>query len=243
MELSGAKSNRINPEDRTEIEYVLTEHDLEYPLDYRESEEDLFPAKINAASVVSHGIALRLEKLAADLVQDLNSYPVDNKITLSSSDKFVNPDSIPFVIFNNAVEAVRRKIAVRPNVCVIGASVFASLKEHPAVLDRIKYTQHAVITIDLLKALLNFEQLYVGDAVYVDDAGNQPDIWSDNVILAYIPPQNSDISRSYYEPSFSYTLRKKNKPVMDSYDEQGKVLIVRNTDIFIPKIVGADAGT
>ena len=237
-----AKSNRINPEDRTEIEYVLTEHDLEYPLDYRESEEDIFPAKINATSVVAHGIALRLEKLAADLVQDLNSYPAGNKITLSSSDKFDNPASNPFVIFNNAIESVRRKIAVRPNVCIIGASAFASLKEHPAVLDRIKYTQHAVITVDLLKALLNFEQLFVGDAVYVDDAGNQPDIWSDNVILAYVPPRLSDISRSYYEPSFAYTLRKKNMPVMDSYDEQGKLLVIRNTDIFIPKIVGADAG-
>lgn len=39
-----------------------------------------------------------------------------------------------------------------------------------------------------------------------------------------------------------YTLRKKNNPMIDTYSEAGKVQIVRNTDIFIPKIVGSDAG-
>ena len=34
-----ARSNRINPEDRTEIDFVLTEHDLEYPIDYREAQD------------------------------------------------------------------------------------------------------------------------------------------------------------------------------------------------------------
>ncbi len=31
-------------------------------------------------------------------------------------------------------------------------------------------------------------------------------------------------------------------PLIDVYDENGKVEIVRNTDIFIPKVVGAEAG-
>jgi hypothetical protein len=31
-------------------------------------------------------------------------------------------------------------------------------------------------------------------------------------------------------------------PVIDTYTENGKVLLVRNTDIFVSKIVGSDAG-
>jgi len=93
-----------------------------------------------------------------------------------------------------------------------------------------------------LKALLNFETLVVGDAVYADDAGTFSDVWSDNVILAYVPNSLSNIPRSFYEPSFGYTLRKKSMPVIDTYSESGKVLIVRNTDIFVSKIVGSDAG-
>ena len=177
-----AKSNRINPENRTEIDFVLTEHDLEYPIDYREQDEDIFPSRLHATTVVTDGISLRLEKMAADVVQDLTTFPTGNKITLSSSDKFTNTSSNPFTIFETAKEAIRGKIAQRPNVCVIGASAYSALKEHPAVLDRIKYTQSAVITPEILRQLLDFEQLYIGDSVYATDAGAFQDIWKDNVV-------------------------------------------------------------
>ena len=237
-----AKSNRISPENRDEIDYVLTEHDLEYPIDYRELEEDILPLRLHATTVVTDGISLRLEKLAADIVQDLTTYPTGNKVTLGAGDKFTNTSSNPFTIFETAKEAVRGKIAQRPNVCIVGASAYSALKEHPAVLDRIKYTQSAVVTVDLLRQLLDFDELYIGDSVYASDAGVFSDIWSDNVVIAYVPKANKDVPRSYYEPAFAYTLRKKNNPVVDTYSEGGKVEIIRNTDIFVPKVVGSDAG-
>ena len=237
-----AKSNRINPENRTEIDFVLTEHDLEYPIDYREQDEDIFPSRLHATTVVTDGISLRLEKLAADIAQNLSTYPTGNKVTLSAGDKFTESSSNPFTIFETAKEAVRGKIAKRPNVCVIGASAYSALKEHPAVLDRIKYTQSAVITPEILRQLLDFEQLYIGDSVYATDAGAFQDIWKDNVVIAYVPKTMKDVPRSYYEPAFAYTLRKKNNPIVDSYTEAGKVEIIRNTDLFVSKVVGPDAG-
>lgn len=237
-----AKSNRINPDTRSEIDFVLTEHDLEYPLDYREIDEDITPSRIHAATVVADGIALRHEKMAADLVQDLATYPSGNKVTLAPGDRFTTTTSDPFTIFDTAKEAIRGKIAKRPNVCVIGAQSFKALKNHPAVLDRIKYTQSAVITPELLRQLLDFEQLFIGDAVFADDAGTFSDIWSDNVVIAYVPQQHSDLPRSYYEPAFAYTLQKRNNPIIDTYDEGGKVEIVRNTNIFTVKVVGSEAG-
>jgi len=143
---------------------------------------------------------------------------------------------------NMAKEAIRKKIAQRPNVCVIGASAYSALKEHPAVLDRIKYTQSAVVTTELLRQLLDFQELYVGDAVYADDSDSFNDIWSDNVIIAFVPSASEGVPRSYYQPAFAYTLRKKNNPVVDTYTEGGKVEIIRDTDIFVPKVVGSDAG-
>lgn len=237
-----AKSNRISPEDRDSIDFVLTEHDLEYPIDYREQEEDILPLRLHATNVVTDGISLRLEKLAADIAQNLSTYPTGNKVTLASGDKFTTTTSDPFVVFNTAKEAIRSKIAQRPNVCILGASAYNALKNHPAVLDKIKYTQTAVMTPALLKTLLDFDELYVGDSVYATDSGVFTDIWSDNVIIAFVPTFNPDIPRSYYEPAFGYTLRKKNNPVVDSYTEGGKVEIIRNTDLFVSKVVGSDAG-
>ena len=235
-----SKSNRINPENRTEIDFVLTEHDLEYPMDYREQDEDVLPLRLHATNVVTDGISLRLEKLASDIAQDLNTYPTGNKVTLAAGDKFTNTSSNPFTIFETAKETIRGKIAQRPNVCVIGASSYSALKEHPAVLDRIKYTQTTVMTPELLRQLLDFDQLYIGDSVYADDSGTFQDIWQDNVVIAYVP--KTDSQRSYYEPAFGYTLRKKNNPMVDSYNEGGKVEIIRNTDLFVTKVVGSDAG-
>jgi hypothetical protein len=237
-----AKSNRISPELKSTIDFVLEEHDLEYPMDYREIDEDATPLKIYATHVVTDGISLRLEKLIADIVQNLSTFPSGNKVTLSSSDQFDNSSSDPFDTFDTAKESIRSKIAKRPNVCVIGAASYNALKKHPAVLDRIKYTERAVVTAELLRQLLEFDQLYVGDAVYADDNNNFVDVWSDNAIVAYIPTANSDLPRSVYEPSFAYTLRKKGNPLVDTYNESGKVQLVRNTDIFIPKVVGSDAG-
>jgi len=237
-----AKSNRISPEGRSTIDFTLTEHDLEYPMDYRETQEDIFPLKIHATQVTTDGISLRHEKICADLLQDLNSFPSGNKVTLSGSDKFDNSSSNPYLVFDTAKEAIRSKIAKRPNVCLLGASSYKALKNHPAVIDRIKYTQHAVITPELLKNLLDFDELYVGDAVYASDSGTFSDIWNDNVILAYVPKQNQDTPRSFYEPAFAYTLQKTGYPLVDSYVENGKVTLIRNTNIFTAKIVGSDAG-
>ena len=96
------------------------------------------------------------------------------------------------------------------------------------------------MTPELLRQLLDFDQLYIGNSVYADDSGTFQDIWQDNVVIAYVP--KTDSQRSYYEPAFGYTLRKKNNPMVDSYNEGGKVEIIRNTDLFVTKVVGSDAG-
>jgi len=238
-----ANSNIISPDGLTTTSYHLTEHDIAYPIDYRELTEDVRNLKVYATQVTTATIKLRLEKQVADLAQTLSSYPTGNKVTLAAGDQFTNPASDPIAIFETAKEAVRSKIAKRPNVAIIGASAFAALKNHPTVLDKIRYTQHAVTTADLLANLLNLDAVIVGEAVYANDADTFSDIWGDNVVLAYVPTKAQNSERSLYEPSFGYTFKKRNFPIVDVYAGEGnKIEFVRNTDIFQPLIVGSDAG-
>mgnify|MGYP000505819971 CR=1 FL=1 len=65
-----AKSNRINPEDIGEVDVALDEHDLEYPIDYREDAESAFPLQARATNTVVEGIRLRHEKKVADLINE-----------------------------------------------------------------------------------------------------------------------------------------------------------------------------
>lgn len=241
-----AKSNRINPEGRGTIDVVLDEHDLEYPIDYREEDEDLFNLEQHAALVTSEGIRLRHEKQAADLAQDPANYAASNKVTLAGTDQFTDgANSDPVDVIETGKEAIRKKIGRRPNVMEIGADSFRVLKQHPKLIERIKYSMKGVLTVELLQEIFGIQKIVVGEAVYATDDGTFTDLWGDNIVMAYVPNQPDTLpegARTPYEPSYAYTLRKRGQPMVDKYDEAKKLRIVRNTDIFKSKIVGAEAG-
>lgn len=236
-----AKSNRVSPEGRTTIDVVLEEHDLEYPVDYREAEEDMFNAEENATLVATGGIQLRREKMAADLARDAAKYAAGNKVTLVGAAQFTDAASDPIGVVETGKEAIRAKIAKRPNVMIMGAATHNTLKNHGKLLERIKYSQTGVITLDLMKTVFGIPNIAVGEAVSADDAGVLTDIWGDDIVLAYVP-QLDKSKRSRFNPSYGYTLRKRGQPVVDKYDEAGKVRLVRATDLFKVVQVGAEAG-
>lgn len=73
--------------------------------------------------------------------------------------------------------------------------------------------------------------------------GELKDIWSKAIVLAYVAPPSKEKKQNIYEPSFGYTVRRKNGLYVDTYTEVGgKVEIVRTTDINKPYIVGKAAG-
>lgn len=240
-----AKSNRMSPEGISTIDYILTEHDIEFPIDYREQEEaqGIINLEMYATETVMNIILLRLEKEIADRAQDLTTYPTGNKITLSGNAKWsATTTSNPISDINNAKEAIRGKIGRYPNVMLMGATAHNTLKNHPAIIERIKYSMKGIVTVDILKEVFDMPILAVGRAVYATSAGAFIDIWADNVILAYVPVALDGGERTPYAPSFAYTLRKRNKPEMDKYDEAGKLRIVRATDLLAVRVVGAEAG-
>ena len=55
----------------------------------------------------------------------------------------------------------RKSAGFAPNVIVMGAYVMASLKQHPDIIDRIKYTQRGIVTEDLIATLFDVDELYV----------------------------------------------------------------------------------
>jgi hypothetical protein len=60
--------------------------------------------------------------------------------------------------------AFRQLTGFAPNICVMGAYVMAALKQHPDIIDRIKYTQRGIVTEDLIATLFDVDELYVSYA-------------------------------------------------------------------------------
>jgi hypothetical protein len=55
--------------------------------------------------------------------------------------------------------------------CVLGADVMVALKQHPDIIDRIKYTQKGIVTEDLIATLFDVDELYTSYAT----AGTGPE--------------------------------------------------------------------
>ena len=106
----------------------------------------------------------------------------------------------------------RRQTGFAPNKMVIGAEVMKALKQHPDIIDRIKYTQKGIVTEDLIATLFNVSQLFTSYATVatgpqIDDARAQDaaatfDFISNSksVLLAYAPA-----GPSLMTPSAGYT--------------------------------------
>lgn len=106
----------------------------------------------------------------------------------------------------------RKLTGFAPNKMVLGAEVMKALKQHPDIIDRIKYTQKGIVTEDLIATLFNVSELYTSYATVatgpqIDDARSQDaaatfDFISNakSVLLAYAPA-----GPSLMTPSAGYT--------------------------------------
>lgn len=230
-------SNRLDPEDIGAIDVALEEHDVEYAIDYREENEAIFSLRQFALNTTQDVIALGREKAVATLALDESRYETDNKVTLSGTSQFSHKDADVFKVFDTAIRAVKRAIGRKPNVCVISGDVWAALKEHPAVVEKLKYSQVAIVTPEVFAKLIGIETVKIGEAVY-EESGQLKDIWSKDIVVAYVAPRSTGGKGTVYEPSYGYTVRRQKGLFVDTYKESGgKIEVVRTTDIHKPHLV------
>ena len=233
-------SNRLDPEDITAIDVALEEHDVEYAIDYREENEAIFSLRQFALNTTQDVIALGREKEVATLALDENKY--GNKVTLSGTSKVTSKQADIFAMFDTGIRAVKRAIGRKPNVCVIAGNVWAALKEHPAVIEKLKYSQVAIVTPEVFAKLIGIDTVKIGEAVY-EESNQLKDIWSDAIVLAYVAPRSTERKGTVYEPSYGYTVRRQGGLFVDTYKENGgKLEVIRTTDIHKPHLLGASAG-
>lgn len=236
-------SNRMVPEDISTTDVNLDEHDLEYPIDYREDREAAFPLKRYALSVVQDSMALKRETQVAALALNEANYDATNKMVLSGTSQFSDNTSDPFGVFDDAITAIKRSIGRSPNVCVIPANVWKELKTHPALIDKIKYVQKGILTPDSFAELVGLDRVAIGAATYMDTSDQLQDIWKNHIVLAYSALKSSGEKGTIYEPSYGYSVRRQGSLKVDTYVENGgKIELIRCTDIIKPHLLGKAAG-
>lgn len=196
-----------------------------------------------AVNKVSAIMALRLEKQAADIARTAGSYASGNKVTLSGTGQWSDftGTSQPIQNIETAKDAVRAATGKRPNTIVMGAAVLAKLRQHPVVVDRMKYTGRDVATLEILASLFGVQQVLVGDAVYASDAGVFSDVWGKDVVVAYTELGSvADMGA----PSYGYTYNLNGYPLVEEayYDRNSKSWVFPVTRAEAPVLASAAAG-
>jgi hypothetical protein len=227
--------------------YALVDYGLEGSVAIETMQEGQLPGIDHAAMAVrkvSNIMALRLEKQAADIARTAASYAAANKVTLSGTAQWSDftGTSQPIQNIETAKEAVRAATGKRPNTVVMGAAVMAKLRQHPVVVDRMKYTGRDIATAEILAALFGVAKVIVGDAIYANDAGTTfTDVWGKDVVVAYTELGSiADMGA----PSYGYTYTLQGYPLAEEsyFDRNTKSWIYPVTRAEAPVLASASAG-
>lgn len=230
--------------------FALVDYSLEGALPLEILQESAAQSKgfsIDSAAMtinkVRNIMALRLEKAQADLARNAANYAAGNKVTLSGTSQWSDftGTSNPISVVETAKDAIRSATGKRPNTMVLGAAVMSKLRQHPVVVDRLKYTGRDVATAEILASLFGVQRVLVGESIYASDAGVFADVWGKDVVLAYTDTATlADMGA----PSYGYTYNLNGYPVVEEpyYDRNSKSWYFPVSSAEAPVIAAASAG-
>lgn len=164
---TGYASTNIVDHDLTQVPYgPLTERRLKQGITTDEfmMYSDPLDPRTDAAENVTEKMLLERE---IDLVADMsNTSIVTNYSTLSGTGQwsdYVNSD--PLVAIQTYVSNMKKIGLLMPNTGVLGQQVWDQLKNHPKVVDRLKYTSSDSVALDTFARLVGLSQIFLGDSV------------------------------------------------------------------------------
>ena len=156
-------------------------------------------------------ITKSLEVDQASLATNPANYDANHTVVLAGGTKWSSATGTPSVDIDNGREAIRALVGVYPNVVLLSAKAFAAARNNPNVTARFQYTTADSITEVMLANLWNVDQVVVGKALTMTDAGVASDIWGKNVILA----STNLGSGNAEEPSYGYTYTMDGNPLVE----------------------------
>lgn len=194
----GAVANEISGLSLSTDTYYAKEHSLQIPVTDEErgnADSPLSPDRDGTETVTSK-IMLGREVAIKTLVTTAANYASGHSTTLSGTTQWDSANyatSDPISVMRTGKTTVHSKIFMEPNVAVIPYQVMTSLEDHPDFLERIKYSERAIFSPELLAAVLGFQKVVVpGVGINNANPGAAASLgylWGKDVVLAWVPPR------------------------------------------------------
>jgi hypothetical protein len=212
----------------------------------RKNYDQPFDPDADATALVVEKLKLRREcAWAADFFKT-GVWGTSYDITVSSTAWTDWANSDPIANVETAREAVYSNTAREPNKLVLGRNVWRYVKHHPDFLERIKYTQKAILTAELVAAILEVDKVFIGKSIYATTKEGQATqtlgyIFGNHALLMYTPQ-----AARLRTPTAGYTI------VWNVFggisyvrrvrDDKGQYDRIEGHTFFDQKILGTDCG-
>jgi len=216
------------------VEYAVAKG---VPDELRENADDPLSPEAEATEFAADNLLRLHEKRVADIAFGDSSW----SSSANASTKWDVDTSDPIGDVNTAREAIQGLIGREPNTMILGYNVWADLKDHPDMLDRIKYTQRGILTSELAASLFQVDKLLIGNALY-DSASEgatavMTQIWGKSMVMLYVPP-----TPALMTPAAGYTFQWKPMSTARFREDQERQDIFEVRHSVNSRVVSADAG-
>ena len=193
----GSEANEIPGLKVSLSPYYAQEHALQIPVtdEERENADSPLSPDRDGTELVTSKIQLGREVAIRNLVTDVTKFATGMSTTLSGTSQwgdYVNSD--PTATIRAGVRAVHAKLFMEPNLALIPYQVMSVLQDHPKIIERIKYSERAILTPEIIAAVLGLQRVVIPGAGIGAGAPGTPGVavttsylWGKDVLLAWVP--------------------------------------------------------
>lgn len=205
----GSEANEI-PGLRVSLEsYYATEHALQIAVtdEERENADSPLAPYADGTELVTSKIVLAREVAMKNLVTTAANYAASCTATLAGGTQWGTAGtSFPIANIRTGMRAVHAKIFMLPNIAIIPFLVMSVLEDHADIIDRIKYSERAILTPEIIAAVFGISNVIVPGVAIGSGAVGTPGVsitgsylWGKDVLLAYVPAK-----AGIKTPAFAY---------------------------------------
>ena len=223
----------------------LRGHELMDGIDFDQDviTESPLDLEIDTVNNLSEMMALAKEVAVAKTLSDTSKLTINT--TLSGTSQWSDySNSTPFEDLKTAAQQQRLNGIKPTNTIFMSYYTFSILQQHPDLIERVKYSNVASLTLELMQTLFSqfgINKIVVSSAVYDTAAegltASNSFVWGNHVWLAYITPTPGlrTVNGAYH-----FTLD--NGRYVDSwFDQLRKTMWIRNNDYYHAEVVGPEA--
>ena len=190
----GTEANEIPGMQVSTDTYYANEHALQIAVtdEERENVDSPFSPDRDGTELVTSKIQMGRELAIKSLVTTPANYAAGMTVTLAGTTQwsdYVNSNPISDVRVGR--RAVNASIFMDPNTIVIPYQVMSALEDHPDFIERIKYSERAIITPEIIGGMFGFTNVIIpGTGIVTGNPGQAASLgylWGKDVLMAYVP--------------------------------------------------------